>query len=173
MTTITKPIHFARKGHRKAAVAGPPPQPEPADSAARVQRVSKMMALAIRFDQLLRDGVVADQSELARLAHVTQPRMTQIMNLLHLAPHIQEALLDLPTVNGGRDPITEHHLRRITRLSHWADQQKIWDNLINGGRPHFCSSSSFVPTSGVSLSSDSSVENGNSPGYSRPNHPLS
>lgn len=39
------------------------------------------MALAIRFEQLIRDGVVADQAELARLSHVTRARLTQIMNL--------------------------------------------------------------------------------------------
>jgi len=31
---------------------------------------------------------VADQAELARLGHVTRARVTQIMNLLHLAPDI-------------------------------------------------------------------------------------
>lgn len=126
MTTITKPIHFARKGHRKAAIAGPPPELEPADSAGRVPRVSKLMALAIRFDQLLRDGVVADQSELARLAHVTQPRMTQIMNLMHLAPDIQEQLLFLPLVKEGRDPITERDMRPVSSESRWERQRSLW-----------------------------------------------
>jgi len=54
------------------------------------------MALAIHFDGLLRRGQVADLTELARLTMVTQPRITQVMNLLHLAPDIQEALLFLP-----------------------------------------------------------------------------
>ena len=129
MTTITKPIHFARKGHRKAAVAGPAPKPEPADSAGRVPRVSKLMALAIRFDQLLRDGVVADQSELARLAHVTQPRMTQIMNLLHLAPDIQEEVLMLQYVTSGRDPVTERDLRAVVRDTAWATQRREWKRV--------------------------------------------
>ena len=129
MTTITKPIHFVRKGHRKAAVAGPAPQPEPTDSIGRVPRVSKLMALAIRFDQLLRDGVVADQSELARLAHVTQPRMTQIMNLLHLAPDIQEEVLTLQYVTSGRDPVTERDLRAVVRDAAWATQRREWKRV--------------------------------------------
>ena len=113
MTTITKQIHFAIKNRRKTAMPGP--APESTGPVGRTPRVSKLMALAIRFDQLLRDGKVTDQSELARLAHVTQPRMTQIMNLLHLAPDIQEQLLHLPPVDAGRDPVTERDLRFIVR----------------------------------------------------------
>ena len=57
----------------------------------RVPRISRLMALAIRFDRLLHDGVIADQAKLARLGHVTRARVTQIINLLSLAPDIQEA----------------------------------------------------------------------------------
>jgi len=127
MTTVTKQIHFATKGHRKVAKPGPPH--EPSEPAGRIPRVSKLMALAIRFEGLLRDGHVADQSELARLAHVTQPRMTQIMNLLHLAPDIQEAILHLPPVMEGRDPITERDLRPIARVKDWRQQRGLWREI--------------------------------------------
>ena len=120
MTTVTKQIHFAIKSGRKTAISAP----EPVAPFGRVPRVSKLMALAIRFDQLLRDGKVADQSELARLAHITQPRMTQIMNLLHLAPDIQEEILHLPPVDAGRDPVTERDLRPIARLIDWEKQRR-------------------------------------------------
>lgn len=129
MTTITKQIHFAVKGHRK--VAKPGPAPEPSEPAGRTPRVSKLMALAIRFDQLLREGKITDQSELARLAHVTQPRMTQIMNLLHLAPDIQEEILHLPTVEAGRDPVTERDLRPAARLMEWKRQRAMWRSVRN------------------------------------------
>ena len=100
--------------------------------AGRIPRVSKLMALAIRFDDLLRDGQVLDQSELARLAHVTQPRITQIMNLLHLAPDIQEELLHLPPVEAGNDPLTERDLRPITRMRDWRRQRAMWRALQTG-----------------------------------------
>jgi hypothetical protein len=90
------------------------------------------MALAIHFDKMIREGKVADQSELARLAHVTQPRMTQIMNLNHLAPDIQEELLFLPDVVEGRDPITERDLRQITRAMNWTLQRSMWSALAAG-----------------------------------------
>ncbi len=127
MTTVTREIHFAVKGNRKRAIAGPALQKS--EPKGRIPRISKLMALAIRFDQLLKDGVVANQSELARLAHVTQPRMTQIMNLLNLAPEIQEEILHLSVVMEGRDPITERDLRSILQMPTWVSQRCAWRRL--------------------------------------------
>ena len=128
MTTVMKRVHFARKSRHKVAVAGPAPAPKA--PAGRTPRVSKLMALAIRFDQLLCDGQVADQSELARLANVSQPRMTQIMNLNLLAPDIQEELLHLPAVVKGRDTIHERMLRPIARMRDWEKQRVAWLLLL-------------------------------------------
>lgn len=122
--TVTRQIHFAVKGNRKRAIAGPAPEKTAPQS--RIPRISKLMALAIRFDQLLKDGVVANQSELARLAHVTQPRMTQIMNLRNLAPDIQEKILFLPIVERGRDPIHERMMRNLTHAMMWREQRRRW-----------------------------------------------
>ena len=95
----------------------------------RLPRISRLMALAIRFDGLVREGVVADQAELARLGHVSRARITQIMNLLHLAPDIQEALLFLPRVARGKDPIRERQLRPIAAVSDWQKQRRMWATL--------------------------------------------
>jgi hypothetical protein len=51
-----------------------------------VPRVSRLLALAHRLDELVRTGVVADYATLAQLAHVSRARMSQILNLLVLAP---------------------------------------------------------------------------------------
>ncbi|MDA7936800.1 hypothetical protein N9B79_00335 [bacterium] len=53
------------------------------------------MALAIQCEQLIRDGVIRNQSELACYAQVTTTRMTHIMWLMYMAPGIQEAILFL------------------------------------------------------------------------------
>jgi hypothetical protein len=98
--------------------------PQPQDG--RVPRVAKLMALAIRFDQLIRDGVVADQAELARLGYVTPSRLSQVMALLHLAPEIQEVLLFLPPTSRGRDPVTERDLRPIAAVAEWGRQRRMW-----------------------------------------------
>lgn len=127
MTTVVRPIHFVRRGRRTKAVSVPDPAPEALPN--RVPRVARLMALAIHFDGMLRKGVVADQSELARICDVTQPRITQIMNLLHLAPDIQEELLFMPATVDGRDLIHEHMLRSITRVAGWNTQRHQWRKM--------------------------------------------
>lgn len=97
--------------------------------AGRIPRISRLMALAIQFEIMLRDGLVKDQTELAKLAHVTQPRMTQIMNLLLLAPDIQEELLFLPRVVSGKDPVHEKMLRPIAAEVDWGRQRRMWQSL--------------------------------------------
>lgn len=94
--------------------------------AGRVPRIARLMALAIRFDALIRDGVVADQAELARLGHVSRARVTQILALLSLAPDIQETLLFLQASEHGRKQVTERHLRLIYASGNWIQQRYVW-----------------------------------------------
>jgi hypothetical protein len=88
------------------------------------------MALAIYFDQLLSEGVVTDQAELARLGHVSRARVTQIMNLLNLAPDIQEQLLDLQNVGSAKSALTERRLRSIMLRSCWVEQLRVWQSVL-------------------------------------------
>jgi len=97
-----------------------------------IPRVSKLMALAIRYDRLVGRGEVRDYADLARLGYVTRARITQIMNLLNLAPDIQEAILFLPRTVKGRDPIKEKDMRPIAAVPHWTHQRKMWRKL----KPH-------------------------------------
>ena len=73
--------------------------------------------------------MVADYAELARLGHVTRARITQIMNLLNLAPDIQEEILNLPRVESGKDPVTERDLRPIVAELDWERQRKMWGGI--------------------------------------------
>ena len=82
-------------------------------SARAIPRVARLMALAIRFDQLIKDGTVTDQVELARLGRVSRARLTQIMNLLNLAPDLQEDVLHLQRAGQGRSAISERSIRPI------------------------------------------------------------
>jgi hypothetical protein len=76
----------------------PEPRERPDRKAAdlSIPRIARLMALAIRFEGLLRSGTIRDCAELARLGRVTRARVTQIMKLLNLAPDIQEQILFLP-----------------------------------------------------------------------------
>ncbi len=121
--TVTSEIHFA-SGQRNRKRLRPGPKP-PGKPCGRVPRIAKLMALAIRFDQLIRDGVVADYAELARLGNVSRARVTQIMNLLNLAPDIQESILFLPLVEHGKDPLTERNLRAIVARLDWRKQRQL------------------------------------------------
>ena len=124
MITIERKVHFGQgRRTRKELREG---DATPATPTGRVPRVSRLMALAIRFDQLIHDGVVSDQAELARLGHVSRARLTQIMNLLCLAPDIQEAILFLPATERGRDAIAEKQLRPIAATASWSKQRRMW-----------------------------------------------
>ena len=97
----------------------------------RVPRITKLMALAIKFDQMIRDGVVKDQAELARLGFVTRARVTQIMNLLDLAPGIQETLLFFSSPQSGKEEVTERQLRTVSSASKWTTQTATWTQLLS------------------------------------------
>ena len=87
----------------------------------RIPRITRLMALAIKFEDMIARGEVRDYAEIARLGFVTRARLTQIMNLLLLAPEIQEALLMQARIP---DSMTrgETKLRRITAIADWDGQ---------------------------------------------------
>lgn len=132
--TVTRKIHFSMRNRgRREIRLGPRPVPDDLP-AGRVPRLARLMALAIRFDGLIRSGAVTDQAELARLGHVSRARVTQLMNLLHLAPDIQEEVLFLPRVKVGRDKITERDLRTLVRVPDWSQQRRLWQEICGSDR---------------------------------------
>jgi hypothetical protein len=96
----------------------------------RIPRITRLMALAIKFDGYIRDGVVRDYADLARLGHVTRARITQIMDLNLLAPDIQHSLLVLPRTISGRDPVRERHVRSLVSIPSWPAQRTRWRSLM-------------------------------------------
>ncbi len=131
MIAVKRKVTFVRRSDRSRAIVVANERPTSPVAAGRVPRISRLMALAIHFDRLIREGKVTDLSELARLAHVTQPRTTQIMNLNHLAPDIQEELLFLPQVTSGRVVVHERILRPIAAEVDWRRQRQLRQSLIH------------------------------------------
>ena len=93
--------------------------------------MARLLALAIRYDQLLQAGHVRDYQELSQLGQVSRARITQIMNLSLLAPDIQEAILFLETGKSGSNPISERDLRPIVAHTSWSRQRTMWTQLMH------------------------------------------
>jgi hypothetical protein len=127
--TIELPVHFHRCGRGSRKQLRPGTQAPPLPSG-RVPRVARLMALALRLDGLVRTGQAASSSALASLGHVTRARICQILNLIHLAPDLQEALLFLPPTVHGRDPIILADLMPIAATLDWRQQRRRWRQLL-------------------------------------------
>ena len=112
-------VDFGTRPPRRAAVA----------ATSRVPRVTRLLALAHRIDGMIRAGELRDLADAARALDLTRARMTQIANLLLLAPEIQEAILELPLVTRGRDPVSERALRRVVTEVEWQRQRQLWSEV--------------------------------------------
>jgi hypothetical protein len=132
-TSLTREwdIHFRRSGRGAPKELRTDQGPKGTSTLpVRLSRVARLMALALRFEQLLRGGEVASYAELARLGHVSCARISQILNLLHLAPDIQEQLLFLTRNGRGRDPIHLARLQPIAAKLDWGRQRRLWRELL-------------------------------------------
>lgn len=127
--TLSIPIHLATSVHRTVVREGP----KPARPTGRIPRVSRLLALAHHFQLLLDTGVVRTQMELAELTKFTTARISQIMDLLVLAPDIQEEILFLPPVTKGLAPVTERELRPMLKTLVWSEQRERWAELRSAG----------------------------------------
>src|SRR5581483_5426452 len=107
---------------------GTPPKPVTCEPG-RVPRVARLMTLALRLDERLRRGDLASYAEVAELGHVTRARVSQILNLLNLAPDIQEALVFLPRTVRGRDPLILRDLQPLASTNDWRRQRVLWHQL--------------------------------------------
>ena len=84
--------------------------------------------MAHKFQRMIDDGTVEPMADIARFGHVTRARVTQIMDLLLLAPDLQETLLFLPAAP-GRDPIHLKELRHVCQTPVWAEQRRRWTEI--------------------------------------------
>ncbi len=120
--TVRVPFHLARPSRRIELRPGRAPEPAPG---ANVPRVARLLALAHHYQRLLDEGEVLDYADLARLTGVSRARVSQIMDLLLVAPDIQQEILFMPGFS-GREKITERHLRPISASSDWGEQRELW-----------------------------------------------
>jgi hypothetical protein len=94
-----------------------------------IPRITRLMALAVYFEQLLERGAARNYAELARRANLSRARVTQVMKLRLLAPDIQETLLSLPPTTDRHHRITERDLRPIVAQPDWRRQRLLWQKI--------------------------------------------
>lgn len=105
----------------------PKDQARSTSSSPRIPRLTRLMALAVKFEDMVEHGEVKDYADLARLGYVTRARMTQIMNLLMLAPDIQEQLLSPDDAVLG---LRERLVRGLCAQVQWTTQRHGWKALL-------------------------------------------
>lgn len=66
-------------------------------------RAARMLALAHHIERLVEAGELSGYAEAARALGLTQARLTQVMNLLLLAPEVQEQVLADPFLVSARN----------------------------------------------------------------------
>jgi hypothetical protein len=108
---------------------GPSDVPPPRNG--RLPRVTQVMALAIQFQDMIQRGEARDYADLARLGCLTRERMSQIMELVWLAPDIQQEVLEFPPSGAVRFPISEVAVRKIAGSLAWDEQRHAWQTLKN------------------------------------------
>jgi len=123
-------FHKKRVGKHIAMVEGPAPvvmeRPK-----GRLPRITRYMALAIYYEDLIRNGHVHDYAEIATLGHVTRARVTQVMNLRLLATDIQEELMSQGRIICGRETLSLRQLQTIALECDWQRQRQRWSRMAN------------------------------------------
>ena len=103
MTTIR--VRF--RAPRKAAAQRP------------VSRAARVLALAHHIERLVEAGELSSYAEAARALGLTRARLTQVTNLLRLAPQIQARILD------GKLEVSERRMRTVVAEAEWAVQVSV------------------------------------------------
>jgi len=129
-TRIFKGSLFRVREGRAWAFTEEPPPPPP-HQVRRPARVVQVLARAHHLQAAIDRGDYADRAEAARQLGFTRARITQILDLLQLAPDLQERVLDLEAVDGV-EPTSERALREVVRHQRWADQRETWMATVVG-----------------------------------------
>jgi hypothetical protein len=84
-----------------------------------------MLALAHHIQWAIDDGRLANRATISRKLGLTRARVTQLLNLVLLAPDIQDEILGLEAVDGA-EPIRERGLREVVKEVEWGEQRMRW-----------------------------------------------
>lgn len=122
-------IHLARRKHGRVELVEGDAPPKPVWTA-QPSRIARLVALAHRIENLVRAGSIRDYAEVATVAGITRARVSQIVNLLLLAPDLQEQLLFQLRPAQGREVIGESLIRDIALEPDWAVQRRMLATVL-------------------------------------------
>jgi len=103
--------------------------PKKKETPGKVPTVSRMMALAIFYEQLIKDGKIKSVSDIGRLENVSQQRVSQIMSLLYLSPKLQEKLLSLPRQYRNSCRIPTEQCIQIAKIIDFERQKEMFERI--------------------------------------------
>ena len=132
-TVIRGTLPFRRRRSAQEHGANPATDATKASSP-RIPRIAQLMALARHIDDLVRSGALGSYAAVARLGHVSQARMSQIVALLNLAPDLQEQLLLLQRPSRGRTAPVLRQVLHVAAALDWAEQRLRWRRLQRANR---------------------------------------
>ncbi|WP_437296060.1 helix-turn-helix domain-containing protein [Sorangium sp. So ce426] len=122
---LTGPLFRRRCSRMLLTEQPPPPKPEPVR---RPAKVARMLALAHNPQGAIDRRLAADRAAVVRKLGLTRARVTQLLDLLLLAPDFKEVVLALEAIDGA-EPMAERTLRALPHAGTWGEQRAAWVRL--------------------------------------------
>ena len=122
---VTQPTASHDQDSPGTSSTSPAPGAVKGVSSSQAPKITRLLVLGHHFENLVRDGVVKDYAEIARLTGLSRARVTQIANLTLLAPEIQQAILGMPSTRNGQALPTERALRCLAAQPDWKLQRLL------------------------------------------------
>jgi hypothetical protein len=111
-------------GDKNQKVSKTPPRP--GKRTEELPHITRLLALAYHLQSLIDRGIVRDYADIARLSSLSRARLSQIMNLVLLAPQIQEEIL---CSGSFPEKTKEQDLRAVLKSPVWKEQIRFWEKL--------------------------------------------
>jgi len=128
-SNLGTPLVFKARFHRKwKGCRIVMTQNAPLPPTSRPARIAIMLALAHKIEQAITEGNIHDRAHAAKLLGVTRARMTQNLDLLLLAPDIQEEILAMETLD-GRQLLNQSRIRPVVAKRTWLEQRRLWQSI--------------------------------------------
>lgn len=125
---IQSSIHRIRRGNGQQFTADAPPKVPHRISVRKPARVARMLAFAHKLQEAIDNGEYIDRADAARKLGLTRARVSQLLDLLMLAPDIQEKILFMERVDGV-EPTSERALRDVIKQLNWQSQVDSWRKI--------------------------------------------